>query len=81
MANSFMSTLLVALPDEDLEFLKTFSAARGLSAEAVLATHARRLRELVEGDLHPDVAATVGIIDHRRDGEDVFLHAMEKKHS
>ena len=75
-----MSTLLVALPDVDIEFLKTFSAARGISAEAVLAGHARRLRELVEGDLHPDVAAAVGIIDSGRNSEETFLDHMEKKH-
>jgi hypothetical protein len=76
-----MFTLLVALPDEDLEVLKTFSAARGISAAAVLAGHARRLRELVEGELHPDVAAVVGIIDPKRDGEESFLDHLEKKHS
>ena len=75
-----MSSLVVALPDEDLDFLKAFSAAQGITAEAVLAGHARRLRELIEGELHSDVSASIGIIKSG-DGEQAFLDHIETKHS
>ncbi len=81
MAAFLMSILVVALPEEDLDFLKAFSASRGITAEAVWAGHARRLREIVESDLHPDVVAMIGMIEPMTDCEVAYLDHLDGKHS
>ena len=48
-----MSTITVRLPDEDVAFLRNFSAAQGTSAEAFLARQARNLREHLQRPLRP----------------------------
>jgi len=81
MAISFMSTLIVPLPDEDLAFLETYSAAQGTSAGELLAVQARRLREFLQSEIHGDIVDAVGIIDPGVSAEPAFLSHLEEKHS
>ena len=75
-----MSTITVALPDEDFAFLRRFSAAQGISAEAFLARQARNLREHLQKPLRPEVLQATGIISREVDGEESHLEHLEKKH-
>lgn len=66
-----MSTLTVELPEEDLQFLKSWTQAKGTSVEAWVAHQARHLRESTTQPLHPHVVAVTGIIpDDGRDYSD-----------
>ena len=75
-----MSTITVAVPDEDLAFLRTWSKEHGTSPEALLAQQARNLRELLEQPLHPDVVAATGIIPPDVN-EETCREYLKKKHS
>jgi hypothetical protein len=75
-----MSTITVPLPDEDLAFLREWSAKQGTSAEEFLARQARNLREHLQRPLHPDVVAATGIIPSDIDAEKVYHEYLEKKY-
>jgi len=76
-----MSTLTIPMPDEDLAFLRAYSAAQGISAEAMLAQQARNLRERLQRPVHPDVTAASGVISPDVAGEEAHRAYLEKKHS
>jgi len=76
-----MSTILVPLPDEDFAFLRSFSAAQGISAEAFLARQARNLRERLQRPLQPEVIRATGIISREVAGEEAHREHLEKKHA
>ena len=76
-----MSTLTIPIPDEDLTFLRAYSAAQGISAEALLARQARNLREHLQRPPHPDVTAASGVIAPDVAGEVAHSEHIEKKHS
>lgn len=75
-----MSTITVPLPDEDLVFLRSFSAAQGISAEAFLARQARNLREHLQRPLSPEVLRATAIIAPGVDGEEAYREHLAKKH-
>jgi hypothetical protein len=76
-----MSTITVALPDDDLAFLRDFSAAQGTSAEAFLARQARNLREQLQRSLPSEVRQASGIISPEVAGEETHREHLEKKHA
>ena len=76
-----MSTITIPLPEEDLAFLRAYSAARGTSAEAFLARQARNLREHLQMPLRPEVATASGIIDSALDAEAAHRAHIESKHA
>lgn len=76
-----MSTIKVSLPDEDLAFLRDFSAAQGTSAEAFLARQARNLRVQLQRPLRPEVLTATGIILREVSGEETHRENLEKKHA
>jgi hypothetical protein len=76
-----MSTITIALPDEDLAFLRAYSQLHGTTAEAVLARQARVLREHLQQPLHPDVAAATGAILRTKHSEQEHRDYLEKKHA
>ena len=75
-----MSTLSIPLPDEDLDFLKTFAHRQGTTAEHWLAGHARALRLNLQAPLHPDVAAATGVLREATDPQSEYLEYLERKH-
>jgi len=79
-----MSTLTVELPEEDLQFLKTWTHAMGTSVEAWVAHQARHLRETTTRPVHPHVEAATGILpDDGRDYSEYrkeYLEYLEEKH-
>jgi len=75
-----MSTITVPLPDEDLDFLRAYTSAQGISVEAFLARQARNLREHLQRPLHPDVIAASGIIAPGLACEEAHRAHLEKKH-
>ena len=75
-----MSTLSIPLPDEDLDFLKTFAHEQGTTAEHWLAEHARALRLNLLASLHPDVAAATGILRAGVDPQSDYMEYLERKH-
>ena len=76
-----MSTITIALPDADLIFLRDFSAAQGISAEAFLARQARNLRVLLQRPLPPEVMRASGIIAPEIAGEETHPLHLEKKYA
>ncbi len=76
-----MSTITVRLPDDDLAFLRDFSAAQGTSAEAFLARQARNLRVHLQRPLRPEVQRATGIISPEVAGENAYRDHLEKKHA
>jgi hypothetical protein len=76
-----MSTIMVPLPDEDLAFLRDFSAAQGTSAEAFLARQARNLREHFQQPLRPEVLRATGIVPPDVAGEESHRKHLEEKHA
>ncbi len=76
-----MSTITIALPDEDLAFLRAYSEAQGSSAEAFLARQARNLREQLQRPLQPEVVAASGIISAEVVGEGAHREHLKMKHS
>ncbi len=76
-----MSTITIPLPDEDLAFLRNFSAAQGTSAEAFLARQARNLREHLQSPPRPEVVRATGIIRSEAAGEEFHREYLEKKHA
>ena len=75
-----MLTLTVPMPDEDLAFLRAYSAAQGISAEALIAQHARNLREHLQRPVHSEVAAAIGIISPEVAGEEAHRRHLDQKH-
>ena len=71
-----MSTITVALPEEDFAFLHAYSAAHGTSAEAFLA-----LREHLQAPLRSEVIAASGIIAPDCDGKRAHREYLENKHA
>ena len=68
------------MPDEGLTFLRAYSAAQGISAEALLARQARNLRQHLQRPVHPEVAAATGIISPEVAGEDAHRGHLGQKH-
>jgi hypothetical protein len=75
-----MSTIAVPLADEDLAFLRAFSAAHGTTAEEFLARQARNLRVQLEKPLPPEVISATGIIPEDFDVRGTYLRELESKH-
>jgi hypothetical protein len=75
-----MSTISIPLPDEDLEFLRSFARTQGTTAEQFLARHARSLRLNLEAPLHPDVLAATGVLNESADPQSDYLEYLERKH-
>ena len=76
-----MSTITIPLPDEDFTFLRAYSAAQGISAEAFLARQARNLRKHLQRPLQPEVVGATGIVSPEIAGEEAHRDHLEKKHS
>lgn len=76
----WMSTITVPLADEDLAFLRAFSAAQGTTAEEFLAGQARRLRLQLEKPLPANVLNATGIIPESIDVRETYLRESESKH-
>lgn len=76
-----MSTITVRLPDEDLDFLRSFSAAQGSSAEAFLERRARNSREHLQRPLRPEVLKATDIIAQEVACEESYREHLEKKHA
>ncbi len=75
-----MSTITIALADDDLDFLRSYSSAQGMSAEAFLAQQAHNLRGQLRQPLHPEVTAATGIIAPEIAAEDEHREALARKH-
>lgn len=71
-----MSTLSIPLPDEDLDFLRTFARGQGTTAEHWLAGHARTLRLNLQAPLHPHVTAATGVFQAGDDPQSEYLEYL-----
>ena len=76
-----MSTITVPLPEEDLAFLRAYSAAQGISAESLLAQQARSLRQHLQLPVPPEVTAASGIVSADVAGEESHRAHLAKKHA
>jgi hypothetical protein len=76
-----MSTITIPLPDEDFAFLREYSAAQGISAEAFLARQTRNLREHLQRPLAPEVIKATGIIAPETAAQESHRDHLEEKHA
>ena len=76
-----MARLTIPMPEEDLAFLRVNSAAQGMSTEALLARHARSLREHLQRPVQPEVKAASGIISVSVLGIEAHRAHLAAKHS
>ena len=76
-----MSTITVALPEEDLTFLRAYSEAHGTSAEAFLARQARNLRQHLQEPVRSEVMAASGIIAPEVAAEAAYREYLAGKHA
>lgn len=76
-----MSSITVLLPEEDLTFLRAYTAAQGISPEAFLAQQAHNLRVNLQRPLSPEVKEATGIISGDVAGEETHRAYLEKKHA
>lgn len=76
-----MGTITISLPDEDFQFLQTYSKSRGTSAAELLARQTKALRKQLEQPLHPDVMVAIGTIRPNQNGEREHKNYLEKKHA
>jgi len=75
-----MSTITIPMPEEDLIFLRAYSEAQGISAEAFLARQAHNLRAHLQRPLHADVSGAVGIIAPEISGRETHREHLDRKH-
>jgi len=75
-----MSTITIAMADEDLAFLREYSKAQGTSAEELLARQARGLRKVLGRPLPPVIVAATGIIKSDVVARDAHQDWLERKH-
>lgn len=75
-----MSTLAITMPEEDLAFLRAWTAEQGTSAEEFLAQQARNLRRHLQRGLHPAVLHATGVISPQADGRTEHLEHQERRH-
>jgi hypothetical protein len=72
--------LTVRLPEEDIEFAKSFASEHGLTLTELINRYLKQLRRKPEGHLHPDIVRFSGIIPSDIDVRDEYRRAMEEKH-
>jgi len=75
-----MSSITIPLSDEDLEFLRAYSSAHGTSAEALLASQARTLREHLQHSIHRDVELASGIVSGGVDAKEVHRAHLARRY-
>lgn len=75
-----MSTITVPLADEDLAFLRAFSAAHGTTAEEFLARQARNLRVQLEKPLPPEIVDATGILPSDLKVRETYVGELQAKH-
>lgn len=77
-----MSTrkLTVRLPEEDIDFAKTYAARHGMTLTELIDRYLKQLRRRPEGDLHPDILRFSGIVPNDFDGRKEYRDAVEDKH-
>ncbi len=75
-----MSTLTIDLPEEDLLYLKTWTASQGKSVENWVADQARALRQSASRPLHLHVEDVIGILPADLDGKAAYGDYLEKKY-
>ena len=61
-----MSTITVPLPEEHLKFLRSYTSAQRMSAEAFLAQRARNRRENLQRSLPSEVVHATGMVEIHR---------------
>lgn len=76
-----VSTITIRLPEEDFVFIRDFSAAQGISAEALFARLARNLREHLPRPLPPEVQEATGILPPELQGEEIYREHLVIKHA
>jgi len=75
------SKLTVRLPDENLDFLKRYSAEHGLTQTDVLDRFLTRLRQVSETrTIHPEVAKISGLIPADVDARVLYYEHLMEKH-
>jgi len=72
--------LTVRLPEEEIEFAKSYASSQGMTLTELIDRYFKHLRITPSKNLHPDILRFSGIIPSDVDIRNEYLHAIEKKH-
>lgn len=72
--------LTVRLPKRDIEFAKRYAQAHRLSLTELIDRHFRRLRDIAEDEIHPEVERISGLVPPDVDAEAEYHEHLLTKH-
>jgi hypothetical protein len=73
--------LTIRLPRRDVEFVKNYASAHGLTVTEVIDRHLRRMRELEQYSPSPALDAITGLIPSDVDAREEYRRHLKQKHS
>ena len=73
--------LTVRLPKQDVDFVKAYAKAHGLSVTEVIDRYLRRIRALEEYSPSVELDEITGLIPQEVNAEDIYHQHLMEKHS
>ncbi len=73
--------LTIRLPQRDVEFVKVYARAHGLTVTEVIDRYLRRMRELEHDSPSPALDAISGLVPRDVDVEEEYRRHMRRKHA
>lgn len=73
--------LTIRLPRADVEFVKNYARAHGLTVTEVIDRHLRRMRELERYSPSPALEAITGLVPEDVDVKEEYRRHLEQKHA
>ncbi len=72
--------LTVRLPEEEIEFAKSYASDHGITLTELIDRYFKQLRLPSTDDLHPDILHFSGIIPSAIESRKDYLDSIEEKH-
>ena len=73
--------LTIRLPRQDVEFVKNYASAHGLTVTEVIDRYLRRMRELEHYSPSSALEAIIGLVPSDVDAKEEHLSDLKRKHS
>lgn len=73
--------LTIRLPQRDVEFVKDYARAHGLTVTEVIDRYLRRMRELEHYSPSPALEAISGLVPSDVDAEEEYRRHLQQKHA
>lgn len=72
--------LTVRLPEDEIEFAKTYALSQGITLTELIDRYFKQLRLSPSGGLHPDILRFSGIVPDDVEPRNDYFNAIEEKH-